>query len=643
MSNLISYLSEQQLESKIQFIENYKQSVNPADGSTVDANANVTLKNISTLETEIMKDYMIQLNQKLMMDKITKLFGKDLADEYKRQVETHEIYPHDSSSLKPYCVSISMYPFLLNGLTQLGGESKAPKNLSSFCGSFINLVFAISSQFAGAVATVEFITYFDYFARKEYGNDYMDRLDEVIYQSKNNSSDVSITTTNPNNKNVNEKIETIGTRLAGYLQQIVYTINQPAAARNYQSVFWNISIYDQHYFQSMFADFVFPTTNENGEFDKPIWESVKKLQVFFLKWFNEERKKALLTFPVVTCALLTDKATGTCKDKEFTNIISKELSEGNSFFMYLSENADSLASCCRLRNEITDKTFSYTLGAGGVATGSINVITINMNRLIQDKRDLRTELDKIHKYQVAYRAIVKDFLEAKLLPVYDAGFITLDKQFLTIGINGMVEAAESQGIQVGYNPEYVKFVQDNLKIIYNANQEASKKYGYKFNTEFVPAENLGVKNAKWDKKDGYKIPEGRDCYNSYFYVVEDDSINPMDKFLLHGRELVDYLDGGSALHLNLDEALTQEGYRKLINVAAKTGCNYFCINVRITICNEPNCQHIDKRTLYRCSKCGSDNVDHATRVIGYLKRVSSFSKGRRKEHAMRYYHVHNKS
>lgn len=647
MSSLISYLSEQQLESKIQFIENYKQSVNPADGSTVDANANVTLKNISTLETEIMKDYMIQLNQKLMMDKITKLFGKDLADEYKRQVETHEIYPHDSSSLKPYCVSISMYPFLLNGLTQLGGESKAPKNLSSFCGSFINLVFAISSQFAGAVATVEFLTYFDYFARKEYGDDYMDRLDEIIFenikQKENNSNLSTNTTTNPSNNHATYKTETIGTRLAGYLQQIVYTINQPAAARNYQSVFWNISVYDQYYFQSMFADFVFPSTNEDGEFDKPSWESVKKLQVFFLKWFNEERKKALLTFPVVTCALLTDKESGTCKDKEFTNIISKELSEGNSFFMYLSENADSLASCCRLRNEITDKTFSYTLGAGGVATGSINVITINMNRLIQDKRDLRTELDKIHKYQDAYRAIVEDFLEAKLLPVYDAGFITLDKQFLTIGINGMVEAAESQGIQVGYNPEYVKFVQDNLKIIYNANREASKKYGYKFNTEFVPAENLGVKNAKWDRKDGYKIPEGRDCYNSYFYVVEDDSINPMDKFLLHGRELVDYLDGGSALHLNLDEALTQEGYRKLINVAAKTGCNYFCINVRITICNEPNCQHIDKRTLYRCSKCGSDNVDHATRVIGYLKRVSSFSKGRRKEHAMRYYHVHNKS
>ena len=544
-----------------------------------------------------MKDYMIQLNQKLMMDKITKLFGKDLADEYKRQVETHEIYPHDSSSLKPYCVSISMYPFLLNGLTQLGGESKAPKNLSSFCGSFINLVFAISSQFAGAVATVEFITYFDYFARKEYGDDYMDRLDEVICEHKGNNSDTSVVTINPSNNYVVYKTETIGTRLAGYLQQIVYTINQPAAARNYQSVFWNISIYDQYYVQSIFADCVFPTTNENGEFDKPSWESVKKLQVFFLKWFNEERKKALLTFPVVTCALLTDKESGTCKDEEFTNMISKELSEGNSFFMYLSENADSLASCCRLRNEITDKTFSYTLGAGGVATGSINVITINMNRLIQDKRDLRTELDKIHKYQVAYRAIVEDFLEAKLLPVYDAGFITLDKQFLTIGINGMVEAAESQGIQVGYNPEYVKFVQDNLKIIYNANQEASKKYAYKFNTEFVPAENLGVKNAKWDKKDGYKIPEGRDCYNSYFYVVEDNSINPMDKFLLHGRELVDYLDGGSALHLNLDEALTQEGYRKLINVAAKTGCNYFCINVRITICND-SCNWIFKTCFF---------------------------------------------
>lgn len=351
-----------------------------------------------------------------------------------------------------------------------------------------------------------------------------------------------------------------------------------------------------------------------------------------MQWFNKERSKAILTFPVVTAAMLTEK--GKCKDDEFANQMAKELSQGNSFFIYQSDNPDSLASCCRLRNEISDHSFSYSLGAGGVATGSINVITINMNRLVQDNRDLSEEVSKIHKYQYAYRKLMEEYLAAGMLPVYDAGFISLHKQFLTIGINGMAEAAESQGLTVGYNPDYIDFVQSRLKIIFQANQAAGEKYGVKFNTEFVPAENLGVKNAKWDKEDGYFVP--RDCYNSYFYVVEDEEINALDKFLLHGRELIEWLDGGSALHLNLDEALTQTGYRSLLDTAAKTGCNYFCINVKITICNE--CSHIDKRTLHSCSKCGSDNIDYGTRVIGYLKRVSAFSSARQKEHSLRFYH-----
>lgn len=559
----------------------------------MDANANVTQKNIATMESELLKDVLVQINRAQVSRKITELFDAELAREYVRQIEAHEIYVHDETSLKPYCVSVTMYPFLRDGLTKLGGESRAPQHLSSFCGSFINFVFAISAQFAGAVATVEFIAYFDYFARKDFGDNYLNTHRREIESA---------------------------------LQQVVYSINQPAAARGYQSVFWNISMYDRYYFEAMFGDFVFP------DFTKPVWESVSRLQNFFLQWFNQERTKAVLTFPVVTAAMLTDN--GKCKDNEFANQMAQELAAGNSFFVYQSDNPDSLASCCRLRNQIEDRTFSYSLGAGGVATGSINVITINMNRLVQDGRDLVTEVGKIHQYQYAYRKLMEEYQTAGMLPVYDVGFITLDKQFLTIGINGMVEAAESQGIQAAYTPEYIEFVQSRLKIIFEANKAATAKYGVKFNTEFVPAENLGVKNAKWDKADGYFVP--RDCYNSYFYVVEDDKTNALDKFLLHGRELIDWLDGGSALHLNLDEALNTAGFRALLDIAAKTGCNYFCTNVKITICNE--CNHIDKRTLHACSQCGSPDIDYGTRVIGYLKRVSAFSEGRRKEHALRHYH-----
>jgi ribonucleoside-triphosphate reductase len=586
-------LQPEQLDHKMQFIHDYLQAQNAADGSKMDANANVTQKNIATLEAELMKDFFVQVNRKQVSGKIAELFGNDLAQEYVRQIEDHEIYVHDETSLKPYCVSVTMYPFLRDGLTKLGGESQAPKHLESFCGCFVNFVFAVSSQFAGAVATVEFLTYFDYFARKDYGDDY---LNTHRHQIEN------------------------------HLQHVVYALNQPAAARGYQSVFWNISVYDQFYFESMFGDFVFP------DFSKPEWNSVSALQDFFMQWFNEERKKTILTFPVVTVAMLTDD--GKCKDQAFAESIAGELAQGNSFFVYLSDNADSLASCCRLRSEISDNTFSYTLGAGGVATGSINVITVNMNRLVQDGRDLATEIDKIHKYQVAYRKLMEEYQAAGLLTVYDAGFISLDKQFLTIGINGMVEAAESQGIVAGNNPEYTAFVRNHLKVIYDANRAARQAYGYMFNTEFVPAENLGVKNAKWDRADGYFVP--RDCYNSYFYVVEDEESNALDKFVLHGSELTQYLDGGSALHLNLDEKLTQPGYLALLNTAARTGCNYFCINVKITICNA--CEHIDKRTLSACSDCGSTDIDYGTRVIGYLKRVSAFSSGRQKEHNKRHYH-----
>lgn len=585
-------LTAQQLKTKCNFIENYLQSQNAASGSLFDSNANVSNKNIATMEAELNKDINIQVNRTLVSRKIAQLFSQELADEYIRQIEEHEIYVHDETSLKPYCASVSMYPLLLDGLLKLGGESKAPRHLASFCGSFVNFLFSVSSQFAGAVATVEFLMYFDHFARKDYGDDYL-RTHQKIVENE--------------------------------LQHVVYAINQPAAARGYQSVFWNISLYDKPYFDSMFGTFVFPDGSQ------PSYESLDRLQRYFMKWFNKERTKAILTFPVITAAMLTKDQK--VHDLNFSDFCAEELSEGNAFFIYQSDNADSLASCCRLRNEISDNTFSYSLGAGGVSTGSINVITINMNRLYQKGLSLEAMIDKVQKYQIAYRAIIQEYKDAKMLPVYDAGFISLDKQFLTIGINGMVEAAEYLGIKISDNETYKAFINKNLKLIYDKNREAKEKYGYMFNTEFVPAENLGVKNANWDRADGLFVP--RDCYNSYFYIVEDESINIIDKFYLHGHEYIQFLDGGSAYHCNLEEYPTKEGFLKLLNVAARTGCNYFCFNVKVTVCND--CGHINKHTLNHCSECHSTDVDYATRIIGYLKRITNFSKDRQKEAKKRYY------
>ena len=599
-------LTPEQMKYKQAEMREYVGASNAATGSRTDSNANVAMKNVSTLQGNMWKDFSKQLKRQNVSDIIADMFGADLAAEYNRQIETHEIYVHDESLIaKPYCGSFSMYPFLLHGMTKLGGESGPPKKLSSFCGGFINLCFALSSQVGGAIALTEMLLAFDHFARKDLGEDYMVRIEAGDEAAK--------------------KV------VDGHLQQLVYSLNQPASARDYESLFFNTSVFCKYYMEAIFGDFMFPDGS------RPNFDSWMRLQKHYLRWFNAERTRALLTFPVNTVAILHDGEKP--RDADFADFIAGEISEGNGFFTYMSESADSLASCCRLRNEVLENVFNSSIGLTGVMTGSMNVIAININRFVQENKDnyleaLREQVRKTHKYQVATYRYLEHLKNSGLMPIYDAGFISMDKQFLTIGLNGVAEAAEFLGLEISYNPEYIKFLQDFLKVIYDENKAAKQQYGLMFNTEFVPAENQGVKNAAKDKELGYFSP--RDCYNSYIFLAEDENISIIDKMRLHGKEIVKYLDGGSACHIALEEYPTKEACLKMLNLSAKTGCNYFCTNVKITCCED--CLYIDKNTLQACSKCGSRNISHATRIIGYLKKIKSFAEARQKEEAMRFYH-----
>ncbi|MBF1627422.1 anaerobic ribonucleoside-triphosphate reductase [Prevotella sp.] len=597
---------------KMKFLSDYCEAKNAATGSKFDANANVEHKNIATLIGELPKQGFIRLNRRLLVERIKKMYGKPLADEYIDLLTHHFIYKNDETNLANYCASITMYPWLIGGTTSIGGNSTAPTNLKSFCGGFINMVFMVSSMLAGACATPEFLMYMNYFIQKEYGKDYWKRADEVV--------DLSV------------KRRTIDKIITDDFEQIVYSLNQPTGARNYQAVFWNISYYDRPYFESLFGNFYFPDGSQ------PDWESLSWLQKRFMTWFNQERLKTVLTFPVETMALLAEN--GDCKDQEWGDFAAQMYAQGHSFFTYMSDNADSLSSCCRLRNEIQDNGFSYTLGAGGVSTGSKSVLTINLNRCIQyavnhdlDYKEYLTHIIELcHKVQLAYNENLKELLHNHMLPLFDAGYINIDRQYLTIGINGLVEAAEFMGLDINPNDDYKKFVQGVLGLIETQNKAFRTKEAM-FNCEMIPAENVGVKHAKWDKEDGYFVP--RDCYNSYFYRVEDNSLTILDKFKLHGKPYIEHLTGGSALHMNLEEHLSEPQYRQLLRVAAQEGCNYFTFNIPNTICND--CGHIDKRYLHECPHCHSKNVDYLTRIIGYMKRVSNFSVPRQEEAHRRYY------
>lgn len=1003
-----NYEDKLPMRKKQDFIKSYIEASNAATGSKFDSNANVSNKNIVTLGQELYKENNIKQNRYILCDKIRKTFSKKLADQYLQDLESHILYKHDESGTPgyPYCVAITMYPFLSDGLTKLGGQSTKPTNLNSFCGEFINLIYSISSQFMGATSTPEFLMYMDFFIRKDYGDNYLEHLDEVV--------------------DLSTKQRTLTQVIDNCFQQVVHSMNMPAGNRGYQTVFWNIGYFDKPYFEGVFGDFMFPDGS------KPKWETLSWLQKHFMKWFNKEREKYILTFPVETMALLTD-GNDDFLDKDYADFTAEMWSEGHSFFCYLSDNPDALSSCCfkdeqkvlwkssdrgvqlttlkdlydmkwegnkknfrvyhngswvegkaiklpnrqiykvvtdnnkelymtdnhinvtlsgekttenlttddylmfntqvlnsvpenderltyeqgfvvgaflgdgsfgskmndgiiyevnfsqnankyekmmemidiankqlggeyasrlsevynnvypvrisskelasliikwtnwergtyawnkelnlncllqsvefrkgildgwyntdggnsnrcyttslklaecmealimslgmqsiinisdrtdepciirdveykrnyplycvrwysettkrrnksnsvlwkkynnslyfkiksiekvdydedvycieckneeepyftlpngvithncRLRSslkELDDKdsdhnhtTHQYSMGTASVSTGSKSVMTMNLPRLIQNatrkcfenkgvklengknlaeqdlnydkselyeyiRNEVRDLTERVHKYQIAFNETIKDFYNANMLTVYNAGFIDLRRQYLTVGVNGITDAAEFLGIKVSPNDEYKEFVNNILETINIANRK-DKTRDCMFNTEFVPGENLAVKNYKWDKKAGYWVSPNRNLYSSYFYNPEDTSLSVIDKMKMHGEDYVKYLDGGSACHENLYESLSQRQYRDLLKIAAKNGCNYFTFNVKNTVCND--CGHIDKRTLDKCPKCGSDNLDYLTRVIGYLVRQKSMSEARQEEADHRFY------
>lgn len=628
-------LQREYADHKIAFIEKYKQSENTAN-ATIDDNSNVANHNIAVLNSEIHKEDNQITNLRILERKVKELYPTFPSKQMFKDFET-VMYLHDSSSQigMPYCVAISLYPFLLHGLKDIGGLSAAPKNIDSFCGMFVNLVFAISGQFKGAVATPGVFLCMDHFLRKEWGDDYYQHPDEVLSSS------------------ISRRTMTIEGQIHQYFQQICYSLMQPAAARGSQAVFWNCSIFDKPFFETMYGDFVFP------DMDKPKWESLNWLQKNFMHWLNQERLKCILTFPVTSLCLIYQE--NHFLDQDLADFAAQEYAEGNSFFTYISDSADSLSSCCRLSSKLAKPQFSFTNGQLSEMTGSKNVITLNLSRIGQDycrrskwvrpeswteqdkdkfisgfKDYLISVLDRVYKYQTAYNECLKDLYKAKLLSVYDAGFISMNKQYLTVGINALNQLSEFLGIQCNNNPTY-KWLCSTIFSLIKEQNIAHKTKELMFNTEFTPCESAAIKLYNRDKKDGYWVPSDTNLYASYIFKPNDPNISVLDKFILHGNEVCgDNLDGGSAAHINLSEHLSKEQYTKLLSFAAQVGCKYFTFNIPNCECEE--CGFIAKTPFDVCPKCGSQHVSLWDRVIGYLTKIKNWSSGRQQEQKTRVYH-----
>lgn len=636
------------IKERLDYMEKYSSSTeNAATSSETDANANVTMKNVANLEGEVYKTTNRIIQRQRMKDKLNEMFP-DLSKQYEEDLNHHIIYTHDEAStpvLKQYCMAVSLYPLMLEGVGNIDEVTPGPPNdLQSFSGQITNLIFLLSSQCKGAVAVGEYFIALNYYIVQEFGPNWYEKLDVI-------------TTTEHCNKQ-----RTIRDAVYKSFKQFIYGVNQPAGNRSYQSPFTNVSYYDHTYFDSLFGEFSYPDGT------KPQWEAIDCLQKLFIKFFNKLRTKQILTFPVETMAMVYDPETNDIIDKDYKDFTAEMYAEGHSFFTYISDSADSLASCCRLRNELAENTFNPTSGLTGVMTGSCNVITLNINRIIQDycswkwkgienihncimegiikfsrgeawefQEYLRNILERVYKYHIAFKTMLYDLEDKGMFAASNGGYIHISKLYSTIGINGLNEAARFLGMTVGNNKEYIEFLQLILGTIKEENKKHSihdKKRPFLFNSEVVPAEGLGGKNYNWDKEDGYWVPDDENLYNSYFYDAHDDT-SVLDKFILHGRQTYQFTDGGSAAHINLEDHLSKEQYLKLIDFAITNGTNYFTFNIPNSKCDD--CGYITKHPITECPKCHSKNITQYTRVIGYLRPIKSFGKDRQIEASHRTY------
>lgn len=632
------------IRERIDYMNSYSSSSkNASSSSETDANANVSMKNVANLEGEVYKTTNRVIQRQRMKDKLYELYP-NIAKQYEEDLKNHIIYTHDEAStpvLKPYCMAVTLYPLMIEGVGNIDGITPtAPNDIASFSGQVTNLAFLLSSQCKGAVAFGDYFIALNYYVVKEFGEIWYEKLGCISTSEHHIIS------------------RTIKDSIEKGMKQFIWGVNQPAGNRSYNSPFTNVSWYDKYYFKSLFEDFYYPDGS------KPKWKQIDTLQRMFMELMRKIRLIKPITFPVTTMALVHNNKE--YLDNDYKELCAEEWAKGGSFFCYTSDNPSSLASCCRVLNEMSDNTFSSTTGMTGVMTGSCNVITLNINRIVQDwfknynnnnitpsdvskyskdlypslKWYLQTILDRVYKYHIAYKTMLYELEDKGMLAASNGGYIYIKKLYSTIGVIGYTEAAQFLKLEISNNEKYKEFLQLILGTIKEQNKIHSikdKKRPFLFNSEAVPGEGLGIKLYNWDKKDGYIVPENQNLYNCYFYNPWTTDTSVLDKIKLHGKDINNYTDGGQACHLNLDTHLSKEQYLKLLDVAKDEGCNYFTFNIPISECKK--CHHVVNAPIKRCPICNSEDIKYYTRIIGYLTAVDNWSTDRQEEFKHRkYYH-----
>lgn len=569
-----------------------------ADAS-IDANANVDDVSVIAYNTELPKPFFRYNSYYILWEMLKKLYNHEKANEIIEMQLTGDIYIHDFHGVgsgMPYCFNYSTYDIAMRGLPMVKKiTSKPPKHLYAFKSQVEQFTVIASNSTLGATGLADLLVIMSWYVQK-----ILDNRKDAHFEFKTDRD--------------------IWNYVKETLVSMIYTINQPMRAN--QSPFTNISLYDDNFLKNMIGDYIFPDGRELNI------NVIKKIQQIFSNIMNEELGRTPVTFPVTTGCLSVDKDRN-IQDEEFLDFVAEQ-SLKFGYINFYAGSSSTLSSCCRLRSE-TDNEYFNSFGSGSSKIGSLGVCSINLPRLAI-KYSNESEYIENLEYMVrisgtvnnAKREIIKGRIKNGNLPLYSMGYMELDRQYSTAGVNGFNETLELMGYNI-LNEDGQSFGLEIIETFNRVNKELEEKYDSPHNCEQVPGENMSIKMVQKDKLMGFSIPY--EIYSNQFIPLTTKA-NLLDRIKIQGV-FDKHFSGGAIAHLNIEQKIEdKEKVKELIKVAVKMGVVYFALNYNIQRCSN-NHMSVGKKEL--CVVCGGDITDNFTRVVGFLTNTKNWHKIRRSE------------
>lgn len=580
------------------FIDNFIDSQNTAN-ATIDANANVQTKDICNLINEIPKPYLKLLGYNKLFYEIQKKYGFTEAKEALESDWKGDIFIHNSSdiSFRPYCFNYDLESLATKGMFFIENLKTGPaKHLSTFCDHLLEFISWVSNRQSGAAGIANALMWLFWFWKNDVDNGHYMKSPEYYRDQA--------------------------------FQKVIFDLSMPYL-RIAQAAYTNISIYDRVYCEEMFGGFVYP----DGKCFVDYIDEFIEFEKAFIVLFEKMRETNVFTYPVLTYCLVyrDDKF----QDEEFARWCSKQNMRWADANFLISPETTSAASCCRLLSDTSKlKGVMNSIGGSSLDIGSVVVTTLNLAGLAYQSKDEKDFFDRlIEKTKLVIdindvvRDIIKRNVEKGLLPNYKYDLMKFNRQFNTIGINGIAEAAKHFGYykqdELGYwsyTENGVSFAEDILDKI-NAIKDGYN-FDYSINIEQTPMENGAIKVAE----------KNHLLYGSEEYITGNQWIALKDKATIQERvKMAGLLDkkcgGGCISHIQIDAPFSNEEQAwNLLNYIAKNGVIYFAFNLKINVDDE---QHTF--TTKTCPICGAKPTDTYQRIVGYLTKTKSWSAGRKRE------------